>query len=84
MIVDDITIQKGDPWDPPVYRVDGTLLNSTIMSAIDGNGPSIARIGVLKVDINEYTVRREPVTEYEDVPKLYQCDLSWCLRVWIG
>jgi hypothetical protein len=58
----------------------GTILNSTAVSGGYDSGAFI-RIGLLRVDLDEYTQMREHPDNYTDVPKsLHLCELSWCLK----
>jgi hypothetical protein len=58
----------------------GTILNSTAASS--GLRPrALARIGILRVDLDEYAQMRKHPNNYTDVPtSLHVCELAWCLE----
>ena len=66
--------------------VTGTLLNITMVEKNSSINvvevrPLIIRLGILRVEADEYIRKREHLEAYEDVREsLYECELSWCLK----
>jgi hypothetical protein len=61
----------------------GTILNSTTVSlTVSGyTSRAFVRIGILRVDSDEYAPMRERPGNHTDVPKsLHVCELAWCLK----
>jgi hypothetical protein len=58
----------------------GTIMNSTV--ALSGLRPrGLTRIGILRVDEDEYEQMRKHPNNYTDVPKsIHVCELEWCLK----
>jgi hypothetical protein len=58
----------------------GTIMNSTVASS--GLRPRVlTRIGILRVDEDEYEQMRKHPNNYTDVPKsIHVCELDWCLK----
>jgi hypothetical protein len=58
----------------------GTIFNSTAVS-LGLSSRAFIRIGILRVDLDEYAQMREHPGSYTDVPKsLHVCELAWCLK----
>jgi hypothetical protein len=82
MISEDISLRRSVEFLDG-YVV-GTLLDITtvrVRELDDKARPLIARFGILRVEVDEYTRKRENLEAYEDIREsLYECDLSWCLE----